>query len=78
MNNLQCTMNVQNEMKVQLAFVDGRPHVEFCGTSREGASEADISEMPIEYAPQTTKKYNPSICDELGIQIPEGYEPVEG
>ena len=40
--------------------------------------EADISEMPIEYAPQTTKKYNPSICDELGIQIPEGYEPVEG
>ena len=45
MNNLQCTMNVQNEMKVQLAFVDGRPHVEFCGTSREGASEADISEL---------------------------------
>ena len=45
MNNLQCTMNVQNEMKVQLAFVDGRPHVEFCGTSCEGASEADISEL---------------------------------
>ncbi len=45
MNNLQCTMNVQNEMKVQLAFVDGRPHVEFCGTSRADASEADISEL---------------------------------
>ena len=40
--------------------------------------EENISEMPIEYAPQTTKKYNPTICEELGITIPEGYEPVEG
>ena len=40
--------------------------------------EEDISEMPIEYAPQTTKKYNPSICQELGIDIPEGYEAIEG
>lgn len=38
----------------------------------------DISEMPIEYAPQTTKKYNPTICQELGITIPDGYEAVEG
>ena len=29
--------------------------------------EADISEMPIEYAAQFTKKYNPEICADLGI-----------
>ena len=35
--------------------------------------EADISTMPIEYAPQFTKKYNPAVCEELGITPPEGY-----
>ena len=44
MTNLQ-SAGVQNEMRVQLAFVAGRPHVEFCGTSRADASEADISEL---------------------------------
>lgn len=39
--------------------------------------EANISEMPIEYAPQFTKKYNAQICEELNIQIPEGYEPID-
>ena len=39
--------------------------------------EADISQMPIEYAPQFTRKYNKRICDELGIQIPEGYTAIE-
>lgn len=39
--------------------------------------EANISEMPIEYAPNFTKKYNPAICEELGITIPDGYEAVE-
>lgn len=34
----------------------------------------DISTMPIEYASQFTKLYNESICSELGIEIPEGYE----
>lgn len=29
--------------------------------------EAKISEMPIEYAAQFTKKYNPTICAELGV-----------
>lgn len=38
--------------------------------------EAKISEMPIEYAPQFTKKYNASICEQLGITIPEGYEAI--
>lgn len=39
--------------------------------------ESDISQMPIEYAPQFTKKYNKAICDSLGIQIPDGYEAIE-
>ena len=29
--------------------------------------ESKIEEMPIEYAPEFTKKYNKSICDELNI-----------
>lgn len=36
----------------------------------------DISTMPIEYAPNFTKKYNPSICETLGITIPDGYEAI--
>ena len=38
--------------------------------------EADISEMPIEYAPQFTKKYNEAICADLGLTAPEGYEAI--
>ena len=38
--------------------------------------EADISEMPIEYDTNPVKKYNKTICDELGIKIPEGYEAL--
>ena len=37
---------------------------------------ADISAMPVEFAPQFTKKYNPTIAAELGIEIPEGYEAI--
>ncbi len=39
--------------------------------------EANISEMPIEYAPQFTKKYNALICEELNIQVPDDYEPIQ-
>ena len=39
--------------------------------------ESSISEMPIEYAQAFTKKYNPAICEELGITIPDGYEAVD-
>ncbi len=39
--------------------------------------ESDISEMPIEYAPQFVKKYNPSHCDALGITVPDDYEAIE-
>lgn len=38
---------------------------------------ADIATMDIQYAPQFTKKYNKTICDELGITIPEGYEAIQ-
>ena len=39
--------------------------------------ESKVSEMPIEYAPQFTKKYNPTNCEKLGIKIPEGYEAIQ-
>ena len=39
--------------------------------------EADISTMPIEYAPNFTKMYNPTNCEELGITIPDGYVAIE-
>lgn len=38
--------------------------------------EADIAEMPIQYAP-ATKMYNPTMCEALGITAPEGYEAME-
>ena len=40
--------------------------------------EADISTMPIEYAPNVTKMYNAANCEALGITIPEGYTAIEG
>ena len=40
--------------------------------------ESKIEEMPIEYAPQFTKKYNASIAEELGVTIPEDYAAIEG
>lgn len=39
--------------------------------------EADISTMPIEYAPNFTKMYNAEICEELGITVPEGYTAIQ-
>ena len=38
--------------------------------------EADISNMPIEYAP-ATKKYNKEMCDLLGLTVPAGYVEME-
>ena len=38
---------------------------------------ADITAMPIAYAPQFTKKYNAANAAELGITIPEDYQPIE-
>ncbi len=36
----------------------------------------DISTMPIAYDKTPVKKYNPTICTELGIAPPAGYEPM--
>ena len=41
------------------------------------AEGEDIASMEVETAAQVTKKYNPTICEELGITIPEGYEAIE-
>lgn len=41
------------------------------------ADGEDISKMPIEYTSHFTKKYNESICEALGIEIPEDYIPLE-
>ena len=38
--------------------------------------ESNVAEMPIEYAPQFTKKYNPAACEALGLTVPEGYEAI--
>ena len=38
--------------------------------------EADISEMAIEYDNKPVKKYNKALCEDLGIVVPEGYEPL--
>ena len=39
--------------------------------------EANIAEMPIEYAPEFTKKYNAANCEALGIKIPDDYVAIE-
>lgn len=38
--------------------------------------EANISEMPIEYAPNFTKKYNAEICETLGVSVPDDYVAI--
>ncbi|MCH5262516.1 MAG: ABC transporter substrate-binding protein [Lachnospiraceae bacterium] len=38
---------------------------------------ADISTMPIMYAPKVTKEYNASICEQLGISVPSDYVAIE-
>jgi putative ABC transport system substrate-binding protein len=38
---------------------------------------ADVSTMEIEYAPNITKEYNPTICEQLGITIPDDYVAIE-
>ena len=40
------------------------------------ADGADVSTMPVEYAPNVTKKYNAANCEALGITPPDGYEAI--
>ena len=37
---------------------------------------ADVSAMEIQFAPQFTKEYNASLCEALGISIPEDYVAI--
>lgn len=36
--------------------------------------EADISTMPIEYYQNPVKEYNPTICEALGVTVPDDYK----
>ena len=38
--------------------------------------ESNVSEMPVEYAPQFTKKYNADLSNALGVTIPSDYEVI--
>lgn len=40
------------------------------------ADGADISTMPVEFAPNVTKKYNAANCEALGITPPDDYEAI--
>lgn len=42
------------------------------------ANGADVSQMPIEYAPQFVKKYNAANVEALGLTIPEDYVAIGG
>lgn len=37
---------------------------------------ADVSTMPIEFAPQFTKEYNAAICEALSVAIPDDYVAI--
>ena len=39
--------------------------------------EANVSDMPVEYAPEFTKKYNVANCEALGITVPSDYVAIE-
>lgn len=41
------------------------------------ANGADVSTMPVEFAPEVTAKYNAANCEALNITPPEGYVPIE-
>lgn len=38
--------------------------------------EADIADMPIAYA-EAAKKFNPEICEELGVTVPDDFEALD-
>ncbi len=40
--------------------------------------EADVSEMPVEFAPTFTKEYNAELCESLGIEVPDDYVAIGG
>lgn len=41
------------------------------------ANGADVKTMPVEFAPEVTKKYNAANCEALGLKMPEAYVAIE-
>ena len=39
--------------------------------------EKNVAEMPIQYFEQPVKKYNPEICEMLGVEVPEDFVAIE-
>ena len=39
---------------------------------------ADVSTMAVKSAPEVTKTYNAANCETLNVDIPDGYEAIEG
>ena len=39
--------------------------------------EADVASMPIEYAKDFSKLFNKDLCEQLNVQIPEDYKPLD-
>ena len=39
---------------------------------------ADVSTMPVQFAPKFTKEYNADICSALGVTVPEDYVAIGG
>ena len=40
-------------------------------------NNADISAMPVEFAPKVVKKYNKANCEALNITVPDDYVAIE-
>lgn len=38
---------------------------------------ADVSTMEVAFAPQVTKQYNPTLCEKLGVTVPDDYEAMD-
>ncbi len=38
---------------------------------------ADVTTMPVKFAPEVTALYHPANCEALGLTVPEGLEPLE-
>ena len=54
----------------QLGFTTGKMAAKIL------TGESDISTMPIEYYQNPVKKYNPEICEQLGITVPSDYTAI--
>ena len=68
----------------QIIVADGQgsnataAHDAFLACNDRHTGESKVEEMPIEYAPEFTKEYNPTIAEALGITIPDDYVAYEG